>query len=260
MSELKPRLRDALHLARNALNWPMVAVDTAVFGTTAIAVSLFEKDGERSYHVGRSWAVANLRAIGGSWEAEGADNIDRSQPYVVMVNHSSLLDIWAIYATLPLQIRWVMKQELRKVPIFGYACERMGHIYVKRGHSEQAKRSMRLAARRVAGGASVVFFPEGTRSLDGQLRPFKKGGFRLAIDAGVPILPVTVNGTSKMLPADRYWASPGQIRVVVSEPISTRGFTLDDMGELMERTRRSIESGRRDPDITTPHRSVGASR
>jgi 1-acyl-sn-glycerol-3-phosphate acyltransferase len=239
-----PKTLQWVYRARNVFNWVAVSIDTAVMASLAIVLSFFEKDGERSYHAGRWWSLMNLYGIGGRWKVLGLEKVDRNEPYVVMVNHSSHLDVWAIFCGLPLQIRWVMKQELRKVPIFGLACERMGHIYVQRGNSAQAKRSMQLAARRVANGASVVFFPEGTRSQDGTLQRFKKGGFRLAIESGVPILPVTISGTREMLPAGRNWAKPGRIWMVIGDPIPTTGKTLADMEELMEKTRAAIEAGR----------------
>lgn len=243
MSTLRKQLESGLVTGRSVANWTLTAVDTVAFGSAAIGLSLFDPDGTRTYHIGRAWSVFNLAMMRSKVSVQGLENIAPNTPYVAMVNHSSHLDIWAVYHGLPLQIRWVMKQELRKIPIFGTACARMGHIYVQRGDTDSARRSMEDAAERIAAGTTVVFFPEGTRTRDGQLRKFKTGGFRLAIQAQTAILPVSIAGTGGMLPPGAWRFRPGPIRMVVGAPISTTGLTLEEMPALMEDTRGSIEAG-----------------
>lgn len=243
MSGLKNRLTDGLLTARSVLSWTATAFDTVAFASTAIGVAAFDPGGRKAYHVGRAWSSFNLRLLGFKVSITGLEHIEPGAPYVAMVNHSSHLDVWAVYDALPLQIRWVMKQELRKIPFFGTACERIGHIYVQRGDTESARRSMEVAAERIAAGTTVVFFPEGTRTKDGQLQKFKTGGFRLALQAQVPILPVCITGTGGMLPPGSWRFRPGHIRMAVCPPISTRGRPHSDLSALMEETRQAIQAG-----------------
>ncbi|MDY0005024.1 MAG: lysophospholipid acyltransferase family protein [Polyangia bacterium] len=243
MSAWKKQLEQGLDSVRSLASWTFTAADTVLFASTAIGVSAFDPGGKCSHYVGKAWCSFNLKALGFEVSVQGLENISPGQPYVAMVNHSSHLDVWAVYHALPLQIRWVMKEELRKIPFFGRACARMGHVYVVRGDSESARKSMEEAARRIAAGTTVVFFPEGTRTKDGQLQSFKTGGFRLALQAQVPILPVSIAGTGSMLPPGswRFW--PGHIRMAVGTPIPTLGRPASDYPRLMQETRESIEAG-----------------
>lgn len=229
--------------AKVAAGWGLLALDTAVLGLAVIGVSHLPDGGRRAYAIGRFWALANLRALGADIHVRGLEGIDPRGPYVVMANHQSHLDTWAVVAALPMRLSYVMKQELRKIPVFGYGCERLGMIYVERGNRESARRSMARAARAVAAGTSVVFYPEGTRSRDGTLGPFKTGGFRLALEAHVPILPLSIAGTRNLFPADSWRFRAGRINVAVGAPIPTEGLGPDDRDALTERTRAAILAG-----------------
>jgi len=230
-----------LQSLRSAVAWGLTAGDTALLATAAIGLSVVDQGGDRTYHLGRFWSRLNLRVIRTSVTVVGKEHVVPGSPYVAMANHSSHVDIWAVYAALPLQIRWVMKQELRKVPIFGLACDRMGHLYVQRGNSESARESMARAAQAIRRGTTVVFFPEGTRSLDGQLGRFKTGGFRLALQAQVPVLPVAIQGTRTVLPPKEWRHQPGRVRVAIGQPIATAGRDEADLQELVRQTRKAIE-------------------
>lgn len=232
--------------ARSLGSWCLLCLDTTILGTSVIAMSFWDRDGFLSDHVGRFWSRFNLRVLGIDVEVEGLENLDPGSSYVMMVNHSSLLDIWIIYDVLPRQIRWVMKSELRKIPVFGYACGKMGHIYVERGNTSSARASMKEAARKVAEGASVVFFPEGTRSDGMNLLPFKKGGFRLAIEAGVPIAPVVIKGTADLMPSGDWVYRKGTVRARVLKPIEHEGSTSRDLQVLIDKTRKAMESSLRE--------------
>lgn len=234
----------ALRSARGATAWGVTASNTAALASAAIGLSVVDPGGFKTYHLGRFWARLNLRLLRSTLTVVGREHVRRGQPYVAMVNHNSHVDIWAVYAALPLSIRWVMKQELRRIPIFGYCCERMGHLYVERGNSDSARRSMQQAAASIAAGTTVVFFPEGTRSRDGELRSFKTGGFRLALQAQVPVLPVGIHGTREMLPAGEWRPRRGHIGVAIQPPIETRGRDLESLQPLVDQTREAIERGR----------------
>jgi 1-acyl-sn-glycerol-3-phosphate acyltransferase len=133
-----------------------------------------------------------------------------------------------------------MKAELRKVPGLGAACERLGHIFVDRSSSRSALETLETARRRIAEGASVLFFPEGTRSPDGTLGAFKRGAFRMALDLGLPILPMTIIGTRRILPPGSRDLRPGRARLIIHPPIETAGWSADRLPELIERAREAI--------------------
>ncbi|MBI5502840.1 MAG: 1-acyl-sn-glycerol-3-phosphate acyltransferase [Deltaproteobacteria bacterium] len=229
--------------AKVAAGWGILAFDTAALGLAVIAVSALPGGMRPAYEIGRFWAMANLWTLGADLHILGREHVVPGQAYVLMVNHQSHLDTGAVVAALPMHLAYVMKQELRKIPIFGYGCERMGMVYVERGNRESARRSMAEAARRVAAGRSVVFYPEGTRSRDGRLGEFKTGGFRLAIEAQVPILPVSISGTRAMFPPDSWRFRAGRIDIVIGDPISTTGLKQEDVPSLLARTRAAILSG-----------------
>jgi len=219
----------------------LVGFDTAMFGSLAILVSFIDRRGDIVHYVSKMWSCMNLVLSGVSVSVAGLENIRKGQPYIIMSNHQSSLDIWALIRYTPLQLRWVMKIELRKVPIFGLSCERAGYIYVDRGDSQKAHESLKIAGQKIRNGASIVFFPEGTRSRDGKLLPFKKGGFVIAVEAGVPILPVTITGSLPLLPRKSLKIMPGNIKMRFHEPIQVNGYSYDTREQLMDRVRKVIE-------------------
>lgn len=221
----------------------VVVADTTVLGTAVILLSVFDRGGNVVHHIGKFWSRMNLCFSLVRVRVKGLEHIEKGRPYVLMSNHQSYYDVWALIGHVPLQLRWVIKKELRRVPIFGFGCERMGHIFVDRGDNEKARRSLEAAGGKIRAGASVVFFPEGTRSRDGRLLPFKKGGFAVALAAGVPILPVTVTGSRRVLPRGALVPSPGPIEITIHPPVPVEGYTHDTKEALMARIRAAIESG-----------------
>ena len=221
---------------------PVLVVATAIGATVILVLIPFVKAGTLSQLVAVGWA----RLIG--WitpmrvRVEGREHADPEQSYVVVSNHQSQYDILVLYGWLNIDVRWVMKQELRSVPGLGVACERLGHIYIDRSDHQAAVASISAARERITDGTSVLFFPEGTRSDDGRLRRFKKGAFRFAIDTGLPILPVTVVGTNEVLPARRYDLRPGRATLVIHRPVEVRGMTIADLPKLSDRVRKIIGS------------------
>ncbi len=173
----------------------------------------------------------------------GAENIDKKKSYVVVSNHQSQYDIFAIYGWLPLDFRWVMKRELRAVPILGYYCYKAGHIYIDRSDHQTAIDSINAAKSKIKDGTSVVFFPEGTRSETGKLIEFKKGAFKFAIDMGLPVLPITIRGTRDILPPNTIALFPGRAKIIIHPPIDIAGFTEKNVDGLIYLTRRAIQRG-----------------
>jgi 1-acyl-sn-glycerol-3-phosphate acyltransferase len=220
-----------------------LGVNTALLGTLVILISFFDPTGNRVYKVGRFWSKLNLFLAGIRVKVTGYENVDPDQSYILMTNHQSHLDVWAICHLTLLQLRWVMKMELRKIPVFGLACERMGQIYIDRSDSEKAHQSLENARVKIRNGASVVFFPEGTRSPDGKLLPFKKGGFVMALKTGTPILPMTITGSRNLLPKRSMRIRPGHIKVQIHKPVSVESYTMEAKEELLAAVKDIIAGG-----------------
>lgn len=219
----------------------LIALNTAVVATTAMLVSYFDSQWKWVNNISRFWGKLNLMLSGVSISVSGHEFIDEKQPYIVMANHQSHYDVLALIGYLSLPLKWVMKMELRKIPVFGIACEKIGHIYIDRGNSEKARKSLDAASEKIRTGSSVIFFPEGTRSLDGKFQSLKKGGFILALEVKVPILPITVVGGGKILPKRSLRILPGNMKIIIHEPIPTNEYTYETKEKLIEQVRRVIE-------------------
>ena len=166
-----------------------------------------------------------------------------------MCNHQSKFDIPVLLAYLPVQFKWLAKAELFRIPVFGYAMKRAGYISIDRSNLTSAILSFKRAARIISRGVSVIIFPEGTRSLDGEIGPFKKGGFILAVESGVPIVPVIIHGTWPIMPKNRLFINPGNVVLEIGTPIESSKYDRNTKDDLMNRTRevirRSFEKGKR---------------
>lgn len=189
----------------------------------------------------RAWGASLLKANGISVTTTGRDRFDPERPYVFASNHTSLVDIWALMATGPASLRFVAKQEMLKLPILGKAMRSAGHIFIDRTRLKSAFGAYETAAASIRSGISAVVFPEGTRSLDGTLLPFKRAPFVLAIAAGVPVVPVYIPDAWKILAPGSIRMRPGSIEVRFGHPISTEGLTVDDRDTLAERAFLAVE-------------------
>jgi 1-acyl-sn-glycerol-3-phosphate acyltransferase len=188
------------------------------------------------------WARVNSIVTPMVVETRGKHNIDKTQSYVIISNHQSQYDIFVLYGWLGIDFKWVMKQELRKVPALGIACEKIGHIFIDRSNTEAALRSLDEAKSKIVDGTSVIFFPEGTRSRDGNLGTFKKGAFKMAFDLGIPILPVTISGTRAILPTESFDLLPGRACMTIHPPMDISGYDRGDIKTLIAATRAIIAS------------------
>lgn len=166
----------------------------------------------------------------------GLDNIDHENPQIVCCNHQSMYDVWAVAAHLPVGYHFVAKKEIRRIPIFGRASAAAGHVYIDRGNRMAAVESLKVAGRKIVeDSSSAVVFPEGTRSLTGDLRPFKKGPFIMAIESGAPIVPTVIDGTFGILPKRGIRLRPNPITLWFGEPVDTRPFGHEDRDVLIIR-------------------------
>ena len=218
-----------------------VILNTLVLGSIIIAISPFDRNGNVVHYIGKFWSLLNIYLSGTRLTIKGKERIKKGHTYIVMSNHQSLVDPWVLIGKLPLQLRWTIKSEVKKMPIFGYALERMGHIYVGSRKRKDAAMTLGVAAQIIREGTSVVFFPEGTRSKDGSLEKFHKGGAIIAIRSGAPILPVTVNGSRFVLPKGTLALMPGKIEVIVGNPIDPGMFDENRKDELMAVVKSAIQ-------------------
>lgn len=202
-----------------------------------------------AYNVVRWWCRALHVVSVTRYEVQGLENVPKG-PYLVISNHSSHLDGPGLIVTLPDPIYFVIKKGLAQIPVWGWAATRIGFISIDRSRSIAAQETLHRAVSTIREGRHILVFAEGTRSPDYRLHRFKKGGFHMAIEAGVPILPVAINGSRRLLPKGAPSAKPGTVSVVIGVPIETEGLDKEDLPDLMARTREVIVTGRRlDPDF-----------
>ena len=218
---------------------PLVVVLTLLFSMLTVIFAALVNPEWASRVFAVTWAkslayMTPVRVI-----VEGGENAHREQSYVVVTNHQSMYDILLIYGWLELDLKWVMKKELRKVPGIGLGCEKAGHIFVDRKKPKQAAQAIKEALARMGKGVGILFFPEGTRSRDGHLLSFKRGAFRLSAEQELPILPVTLVGTRDVLSSHSLSLFPGTIRMVIHPAIDPSDKDAD---ELLEETRNTISS------------------
>ncbi len=194
--------------------------------------------------MGRLWAGSLLFVSAIRTRTHGMHHVKSGQNYIIMANHQSALDIPLLFVSLPLQIRMMAKKSLFRIPIFGWALQLGGYIKIDRTNREQAISSMSAAAERITReGVSVVIFPEGTRSSDATLLDFKKGGFMFALQTGLPILPVSINGTGVLAPKGAKVIHPGSIETCIHPPVNTKAYGIENRDQLITAVRQSIQSG-----------------
>lgn len=186
------------------------------------------------------WARSLLRMVPAGLNVIEDHPLDRAQSYIVVANHLSLFDIPVLYGWLNLDLKWVMKKELRKVPLIGYGCEKMGHIFLDRSNRQSALKQLQELKDSLQPGTSILFFPEGTRSRDGVMRPFKVGAFLMAKDLDLPVLPVTVRDTDTILPPDGMDLRPSRAQMIIHSPISVDEVRASTPEALRDKARASI--------------------
>jgi 1-acyl-sn-glycerol-3-phosphate acyltransferase len=215
---------------------------TAVCGTLSLLASLFDSSGRWQHAFARLWSWLILTTSGIQTRVEGIENLDPRKTAIYCANHQSAMDIPILFVNLPVQFRFVAKQSLFNMPFMGWHLKRSGHIPVDRKRPRGAMRSLDAAAEKIRAGSSVILFPEGHRSRDGKIGPFKSGSFYLAIQSGVPIVPITLNGTRAVLKPDTYHVRAGQTKMIVHPPISTSKLTRQDVEALSGKVRAQIIS------------------
>lgn len=204
---------------------------------SAVIGGLFDASGRAGHACARFWSLGALRVARVRLDVTGLELVPAHGPVIYMGNHQGNFDILALTQAIPRLFSWVAKEELFRVPVFGAAMRRAGYIPLDRSDGRKALKSMKQAAERISGGTSVVIFPEGTRTVDGTLLPFKRGAFMLAVKAGVPIVPFTINGSRDVNPRNRLELRPGTISISFGAPIDAAGISE---AALMEQVRDAI--------------------
>jgi 1-acyl-sn-glycerol-3-phosphate acyltransferase len=230
-----------LAILHSAIAIPLIYLYTMVMATISLTVSFWDRDGSKQHWCASTWCKLIANTVGARVHLHGAENLPPpGTPVVYMANHQSYMDIPALFGYLPVQFRIIAKESLFRVPFMGWHLSRAGNIPINRTNRREAMRSIKEAVRRIQEGTSVVVFPEGTRNPDGVLQELKAGSFKLAVQAGVPIVPVTIVGTCKVLRKDSLVFHPGRVDVFVGEPVETASVPADRLDDLIARVRAAI--------------------
>ena len=235
--------------------WTGCGLSTAFWATVSICASLFSKSGRIQHFCMRRWSRDNLWLSRARVEIGGLENIDRMKPQIFAANHSGLHDILSLSAHLPIQFRWVAKKSLFSVPFMGWHMRRSGYIPIDRDNPREAAKNIIEAAKVIRGGINAIAFPEGTRSRTGAIGSFHSGAFALALRTGVPLVPISLEGSCRVIMPKTLQVNPGTvIRIKIGTPIDLASYAKSDKHRLMEEVHgilcRNLEElrSRRRPD------------
>jgi 1-acyl-sn-glycerol-3-phosphate acyltransferase len=219
----------------------VLVVDCVVIGSMGALAAVIPPRGDWTMRVGRLWARVMLLVGLVRVRIEGADQVPTDQPVVFMANHESWVDIPVLLAAIPVQFRFLAKKSLFALPFLGWAMSAAGFIPVDRKNRRNAVKSFQDAAERIRAGRSVLLFPEETRTRDGNLLPLQRGGFLIAIKAGIPIVPVGLDGARRYMPRGSYLLRPGVITVRFGAPLATANRPVTEKDELIDEFRQALE-------------------
>jgi 1-acyl-sn-glycerol-3-phosphate acyltransferase len=227
-------------MIHSALLVTLGVVITAFMSFWSVVFSFFPDADNKIHTVANLWAKFLLLICNIKVKVFGEKNILRGKPQIFMANHQSDFDILIALAYIPVQFRWIAKKELFNIPIFGTAMKSAGYIEIDRNNREKALQSIDEATRLIRRGKSIMTFPEDTRSRGGEIKSFKQGAFYLAIKSGTPIVPVSIVGSDQIMPKRSVKIKPGQIKLVIGEPIEVKYFDIEKRHELIEKVRNTI--------------------
>jgi 1-acyl-sn-glycerol-3-phosphate acyltransferase len=228
---------------------PAITVYTIVLGAASLVSSLFDRRGRFAHACARAWSWLILKTTGVRVTVEGLDRLTPGRTYIFVANHQSHYDTPVVFSSLPFQLRIIAKESLARFPVLGWHLKRGGHLFVDRRSPDRAGILKRWRAL-VSEGLSLIIYAEGTRSRDGQVARFKAGSFLLAIEAGLPVVPLAIIGSRKVMPKGRLQTEPGHVKLVIHEPIPapTSGSpSIQDAKALATRVHsivaRAVEKG-----------------
>jgi 1-acyl-sn-glycerol-3-phosphate acyltransferase len=239
---------------------PAISVYTLVLGALSIGSSVFDRRGFFGHWCARTWSRLILATTGVHVDVVGLERLHQGQAYVFVSNHQSIYDIPILFHSLPFQLRIIAKASLGRFPILGWHLQRTGHMLVDRRRPDRA-RIFSWASRLTANGLCLIVFPEGTRSADGRVGAFKAGSFLVALEAGLPVVPISVIGSRHVMLKGRLATYPGRVQVIVHAPIDTGGLKGTDPRALAEQVRLAIAGdAESDLDVAPPDMARPAAR
>lgn len=222
--------------------YPLLLVITALVALATILLSPLFPNHPISYFPARWWGRVICYLFFIKVRLNGLEKVDVTNSYIVAANHQSIFDVFVIYGWLPNLFKWIMKAELRKIPLVGKACESAGHVFINRSNPVAANASIKKAERNLTNGISVVIFPEGTRTYTGKMGTFKRGAFRIAADLKLPVLPLTIQGAFQRMPRTSFLVKPGTITLTFHDPVDVVPYLPDKVPQLIEHTHLIINS------------------
>jgi 1-acyl-sn-glycerol-3-phosphate acyltransferase len=225
----------------NLIQTPLFGLMTAVYGSLSLLVSLVDKSGDAQHHIARVWARGCVWVSGAKLKVSGVEKLQKQRVAVYAANHTSYMDIPVIYSALPFQFRIFAKRELWSMPFIGWYLNRSGQISIDTANRRATLSSLGAGAKALRSGMPLFVFPEGGRTLDGELRPFLSGAAYLAIRSQVPLVPIALSGVYDLLPIHTHHFYPGELTMRIGDPIETTGMSVRQTDELTARLRAAIE-------------------
>ena len=219
--------------------WIIIVLLSIVLGTLAVLARLFDSSSNLSHRVSSLWGRLLCTLNGIQVDIEGLEHIRKDQAQIFIANHQGFFDIFALNGFMPVQIRWVAKSSLFKIPFVGWSIAASGYVPVDRSNRKKSYQAFLATIDKLKAGNSIVIFPEGTRSEDGTIGPFKKGGLLLSVRSGAPLVPVTLLGTGNIIRKGSGIIRPGPIQIIISPPIPSQ-TVADEKEENVLRTLRDI--------------------
>jgi 1-acyl-sn-glycerol-3-phosphate acyltransferase len=220
-------------MVRTVFVWFCIGVTGAIISILCILCYPLNPGGRINHRLAGLWGKIAIWANRVKVRVEGIKHVPGQGPFVFMSNHQGSYDIFALLGYLPFQFKWLAKKEIFSIPILGWAMKATGYIFIDREGTRETVKAMNEAAERIHEGMSVLIFPEGSRSPDGSIQPFKKGGFTLAIKSKVPIVPIAITGSGEIVPKGKMRVYPGTISIRIGRPVETKESTLKDREALM---------------------------
>ena len=222
--------------------WPLLLFLT-MFTAIFTVCTVHWRNAEFVHKVQQFWSRSFFWLMFLPVSVDGTEHIKPGQSYVFVSNHQSMFDVWLIYGWLPVIFKWLMKAELRKVPFIGTGCKAAGHIFVDRRNAKAAMESLKEVEKQLVGGVCTVIFPEGTRSLNGEVGRFKRGAFQIAWDLGLPVIPLSLDGCYEVLPKHKPFVRRVPVHMHIGEPMDLKQYA--DSNEAIEAVRNAVINGRK---------------
>lgn len=220
--------------------WPLLLVLT-IFTALFTMCFVHWRNAEFVHREQQFWSKAFFRLMFLPVSVDGFEHIQPHQSYVFVANHQSMFDVWLVYGWLPVVFKWLMKAELRHIPFVGTACKAAGHIFVERKNAKASVESLQQIEKQLTDGVCTVIFPEGTRSRNGETGRFKRGAFQIALDLGLPVIPLSLSGCFDVLPKGKPFVSWHPVHMHIGEPIDLKQFA--DPNEAIEAVRNAVIAG-----------------